>query len=116
MDIEVPKCVLIRVIEGLLVGNNVGVPDGCQYSDLIDGIMNLFLRFVVQFNHLKCIDALILDSPDFVDVGREGGQYLKLLQGHCYFINIIRIIIHLTSFFLFFLLLPLLFFLLVLLL
>lgn len=105
MNIDVPKCMLIRIIEGLLVGNNIGVPDGCQYSDLIDGIMNLFLRFVVEFDHLKSIYALILDSPNFIDVGREGGQNLKLLQGHCYFINIIRIIIYFTSFFLFFLLL-----------
>ena len=44
---QVPKAVAVGIVEGLLVGDDVGVSEGGQNSDLVDGILDFLLGFVI---------------------------------------------------------------------
>ena len=66
---EVPKAVTVGIVEGLLVGDDVGMAEGGQNSDLVDGILDFFLGFVIQFDCFEGVYALIFEPTNFEDVG-----------------------------------------------
>ena len=53
----------ISIIKSLLIRNNIRMPDRSQYPNLIDRILNIFLRFIVQFDSLERIHAFVFYSP-----------------------------------------------------
>ena len=87
--IEVPKAVTVGIVEGLLVGDDVGMTEGGQNSDLVDCILDFFLGFVIQFDCFEGIYALIFEPANFEDIGGELGDYLEIGEGHIFFILLI---------------------------
>ncbi len=82
-----------RVIEGFLVADNVGMPDGGQNPHFINCVVNLSIREVDQFDFLQGIDGVVDSSLDLVDAGiRSFSQLvydLEVVYGHLLFDNYI---------------------------
>ena len=57
------------VVGGVLVGENVGVSDGGENPDFIEGVGDFASAGVAQLDFLHGVDTAVLLSLDFVDAG-----------------------------------------------
>lgn len=73
------------VYEGLLVGYDVGVIDGGQYPDFVEGVFFFLFLEAPDLDFLKCVGLPIRNSGHFVDYAERSLSQLvdnlEVLQG-----------------------------------
>lgn len=67
---ELPETATLRVEKGFFVGDHIGVANGGQKSDLIDGVLNLSFGQIVNPDLLQSVNAVVYDPSHLVDLGR----------------------------------------------
>ena len=70
----------LGVDEGLLVLDDVRVPDARQDSHLVDSVLFVFEGLGANFDLLEGVDLAVLDPAHLVD--RGVGSVAQLLQDH----------------------------------
>lgn len=82
----------MRVVECLLVCDDVGVAYGCQKSGFVDCALYLLEGQILQLDLLEGIEAVVFDAFDFVDCGvgalADAADDLEVVHGHGLFLLI----------------------------
>ena len=55
------------VVDGVFVADNVGIVDGCQYSDFVEGVLHVFVTATGQFDLLHGVDLSVFFPFDLID-------------------------------------------------
>lgn len=63
------EVVLALFDKAFLVADDVGMVDGCQYSDLVECVLSLALAETVEFDLLYCVDLVVDEALCLVYAG-----------------------------------------------
>jgi len=65
--------------EGFLVRNDIGMLNGSQYPDFIDGVILFLLRQMVKLHFFKSIDLAICNSLGFEHTAISSITYTPII-------------------------------------